>query len=248
MLRQLDAAGLLRRDCVTVSGRAIGEIADTAPDADRDVIRTPDAPLKHGAGFMVLSGNFFDSAIMKMSVVGEAFRRTYLAEPGAENTFEARAIVFEGPEDYHARINDPALNIDERCILVIRGCGTVGYPGSAEVVNMAPPAELVKRGVSSLPCLGDGRQSGTSASPSILNVSPEAAVGGGLVLLRTNDRIRVDLNRRSVDVLVDEDELARRRETASCTVPQAQTPWQALYRQFVGQLSTGGCLGSPRCT
>ena len=156
MLRQLDAAGLLRRDCVTVSGRAIGEIADTAPDADRDVIRTPDAPLKHGAGFMVLSGNFFDSAIMKMSVVGEAFRRTYLAEPGAENTFEARAIVFEGPEDYHARINDPALNIDERCILVIRGCGTVGYPGSAEVVNMAPPAELVKRGVKPLPCRATG--------------------------------------------------------------------------------------------
>ncbi|MBR7974804.1 dihydroxy-acid dehydratase family protein [Burkholderia vietnamiensis] len=242
VLRQLDAAGLLRRDCMTVSGRPIGAIADAAPPADRDVIRTPDAPLKHGAGFIVLSGNFFDSAIMKMSVVGDAFRQTYLAEPGAENTFDARAIVFDGPEDYRARIDDPQLNIDERCILVIRGCGTVGYPGSAEVVNMAPPAALVKRGVMSLPCMGDGRQSGTSASPSILNMSPEAAVGGGLALLRTDDRIRVDLNRRTVDVLVDEAELARRRETATFAAPPAQTPWQELYRRFVGQLSTGGCL------
>jgi dihydroxy-acid dehydratase len=201
-----------------------------------------DAPLKHRAGFIVLSGNFYDSAIMKMSVVGEAFRQTYLSEPGAENVFEARAIVFDGPEDYHARINDPALAIDERCILVIRGCGTVGYPGSAEVVNMAPPAALVKQGIESLPCMGDGRQSGTSASPSILNMSPEAAAGGGLALLRTGDRIRVDLNARKVDVLVDAEELERRRETATFSVPQSQTPWQEIYRQFVGQLSTGGCL------
>jgi len=179
---------------------------------------------------------------MKMSVVGDAFRQTYLSEPGAENVFETRAIVFDGPEDYHARINDPALAIDERCILVIRGCGTVGYPGSAEVVNMAPPAALVKQGIESLPCMGDGRQSGTSASPSILNMSPEAAVGGGLALLRTGDRIRVDLNARKVDVLIDADELERRRETATFSVPQSQTPWQELYRQFVGQLSTGGCL------
>jgi dihydroxy-acid dehydratase len=242
VLRQLDAAGLLHRDCHTVSGRTIGEIADEAPAADRDVIRTADDPLKHGAGFMVLSGNFFDSAIMKMSVVGEAFTKTYLSEPGAENTFEARAIVFDGPEDYHDRINDPALEIDEHCILVIRGCGTVGYPGSAEVVNMAPPAELIKRGVDSLPCMGDGRQSGTSASPSILNMSPEAAVGGGLALLRTNDRIRVDLNARSVNVLLDEAELESRRDEAAFAAPVAQTPWQELYRQTVGQLSTGGCL------
>jgi xylonate dehydratase len=242
ILRQLDAAGLLHGDCATVSGRTIADIANGAPQADRDVIRPHDEPLKHGAGFMVLSGNFFDSAIMKMSVVGEAFRRTYLSEPGAENVFEARAIVFDGPEDYRARINDPALEIDEHCILVIRGCGTVGYPGSAEVVNMAPPAELVKRGIDSLPCMGDGRQSGTSASPSILNMSPEAAVGGGLALLRTNDRIRVDLNARKVDVLIPEDELERRREAATFGVPPSQTPWQELYRQFVGQLSTGGCL------
>jgi dihydroxyacid dehydratase/phosphogluconate dehydratase len=242
VLRELAQAGLVHRDCLTVSGRTIGDIAAAAPAADRDVIKTADEPLKHGAGFIVLSGNFFDSAIMKMSVVGDVFRQTYLSEPGAENTFEARAIVFDGPEDYHARINDPSLEIDQHCILVIRGAGTVGYPGSAEVVNMAPPAALVRRGITSLPTLGDGRQSGTSASPSILNMSPEAAVGGGLSLLRTNDRIRVDLNSRRVTVLVDEEELARRREMAGFEIPPAQTPWQELYRQTVGQLSTGGCL------
>lgn len=242
VLRQIAAAGLLHGNCATVSGRTIGDIAASAPEADREVILPHDEPLKHRAGFIVLSGNFFDSAIMKMSVVGDAFRQTYLSEPGKENSFEARAIVFEGPEDYHARINDPALEIDERCILVIRGCGTVGYPGSAEVVNMAPPAELLRRGIESLPCMGDGRQSGTSASPSILNMSPEAAVGGGLALLRTNDRIRVDLNSRSVNVMVDEAELARRREEAKFEAPRSQTPWQEIYRQQVGQLSTGGCL------
>jgi xylonate dehydratase len=242
VLRQLDAGKLLRRECLTVSGRTIGEIADEAPNADQEVIRTTNDPMKHKAGFMVLSGNFFDSAIMKMSVVGDAFRKTYLSEPGAENVFDARAIVFDGPEDYHARINDPALDIDEHCILVIRGCGTVGYPGSAEVVNMAPPAELIKRGIDSLPCMGDGRQSGTSASPSILNMSPEAAVGGGLALLRTGDVIRVDLNARGVNVLIDASELERRRAEATFAAPVAQTPWQELYRQTVGQLSTGGCL------
>src|SRR6185312_13239927 len=175
VLRQLAQAGLLHGECMTVSGRTVGEIAEAAPDADGDVIRSHADPLKHGAGFIVLSGNFFDSAIIKMSVVGDAFRKTYLAEPGAENTFEARAVVFDGPEDYRARIDDPSLAIDEHCILVMRGCGTLGYPGSAEVVNMAPPAALVKRGLTSLPCMGDGRQSGTSASPSILNMSPESA-------------------------------------------------------------------------
>ena len=242
VLRQLAQAGLLRGDCLTVSGRSIGEIASDAPTADGEVIRSYDEPLKHGAGFIVLSGNFFDSAIMKMSVVGEAFRRSYLSEPGDENAFEARAIVFDGPEDYRARIDDPSLGIDERCILVMRGCGTLGYPGSAEVVNMAPPAELVKRGVTSLPCMGDGRQSGTSASPSILNMSPESAAGGGLALMRTGDRVRVDLNARRVELLVDEAELARRRAEEAPSVPASQTPWQEIYRQFVGQLSTGGCL------
>ncbi|MCG6539005.1 dihydroxy-acid dehydratase family protein [Pseudomonas sp. KSR10] len=242
VMHELLKAGRLHPGCATVSGKSIGEIVAATQAHDSDVIRPYAEPLKHRAGFIVLSGNFFDSAIMKMSVVGEAFRRTYLATPGDENRFEARAIVFDGPEDYHARINDPALEIDEHCILVIRGCGTVGYPGSAEVVNMAPPSDLIRRGIDSLPCLGDGRQSGTSASPSILNMSPEAAVGGGLALLRTGDRLRVDLNNRSVDLLVDEVELERRRQDAIPPIPESQTPWQELYRQLVGQLSTGGCL------
>ncbi|WP_434603628.1 IlvD/Edd family dehydratase [Pseudomonas sp. R1-7] len=242
VMHELQKAGRLHEDCATVSGKTIGEIVAGSLTCDADVIHPFEAPLKHRAGFIVLSGNFFDSAIMKMSVVGEAFRKTYLSEPGAENSFEARAIVFEGPEDYHARIDDPALDIDERCILVIRGAGTVGYPGSAEVVNMAPPAALIKRGIDSLPCLGDGRQSGTSASPSILNMSPEAAVGGGLALLQTNDRLKVDLNTRTVNLLVDEVEMERRRLAWTPNIPPSQTPWQELYRQLVGQLSTGGCL------
>ncbi|TCV65997.1 IlvD/Edd family dehydratase [Pseudomonas fluorescens] len=242
VMHELQKAGRLHEDCATVSGRTIGEIVSSSLTSNADVIYPFDTPLKHRAGFIVLSGNFFDSAIMKMSVVGEAFRKTYLSEPGAENSFEARAIVFEGPEDYHARIDDPALDIDERCILVIRGVGTVGYPGSAEVVNMAPPAALIKQGIDSLPCLGDGRQSGTSASPSILNMSPEAAVGGGLALLQTNDRLKVDLNTRTVNLLIDDEEMARRRLEWTPNIPPSQTPWQELYRQLVGQLSTGGCL------
>ncbi|WP_070884437.1 dihydroxy-acid dehydratase family protein [Pseudomonas sp. D1-3] len=242
VMHELQKAGRLHEDCMTVSGRRIGEIVAGTVTGNREVILPYDEPLKHSAGFIVLSGNFFDSAIMKMSVVGEAFRKTYLAEPGKENCFEARAIVFEGPEDYHARINDPSLDIDERCILVVRGAGPVGYPGSAEVVNMDPPAALIKQGVTSLPCLGDGRQSGTSASPSILNMSPEAAVGGGLALLQTNDVLRVDLNARSVNLLIDDEEMQRRRAAWKPSYPASQTPWQELYRQLVGQLSTGGCL------
>ncbi|MFB4368612.1 MULTISPECIES: IlvD/Edd family dehydratase [unclassified Pseudomonas] len=242
VMHELQKAGRLHEGCMTVSGRRIGEIVADKMTGNREVILPYDEPLKHSAGFIVLSGNFFDSAIMKMSVVGEAFRKTYLAEPGKENCFEARAIVFEGPEDYHARINDPALDIDERCILVVRGAGPVGYPGSAEVVNMDPPAALIKQGVTSLPCLGDGRQSGTSASPSILNMSPEAAVGGGLALLQTNDVLRVDLNARSVNLLIDDEEMQRRRAAWKPSYPASQTPWQELYRQLVGQLSTGGCL------
>ncbi|CAH0241714.1 L-arabonate dehydratase [Pseudomonas sp. Bi70] len=242
VMHELQKAGRLHEGCMTVSGRRIGEIVADKVTGNREVILPYDEPLKHSAGFIVLSGNFFDSAIMKMSVVGEAFRKTYLAEPGKENSFEARAIVFEGPEDYHARINYPALDIDERCILVVRGAGPVGYPGSAEVVNMDPPAALIKQGVTSLPCLGDGRQSGTSASPSILNMSPEAAVGGGLALLQTNDVLRVDLNARSVNLLIDDEEMQRRRAAWKPSYPASQTPWQELYRQLVGQLSTGGCL------
>ncbi|PZW49751.1 IlvD/Edd family dehydratase [Pseudomonas sp. URMO17WK12:I2] len=242
VMHELQKAGRLHEGCMTVSGRRIGEIVAGKVTGNREVILPYDEPLKHSAGFIVLSGNFFDSAIMKMSVVGEAFRKTYLSEPSKENSFEARAIVFEGPEDYHARINDPALDIDERCILVVRGAGPVGYPGSAEVVNMDPPAALIKQGVTSLPCLGDGRQSGTSASPSILNMSPEAAVGGGLALLQTNDVLRVDLNARSVNLLIDDEEMQRRRAAWKPSYPASQTPWQELYRQLVGQLSTGGCL------
>jgi dihydroxy-acid dehydratase len=239
---ELLAAGLLHADCLTVSGKTVGEIASHAATGDRDVIRTCAAPLKQRAGFIVLSGNFFDSAIMKMSVVGEDFRRAYLSEPGDENAFEARAIVFDGPEDYHARIDDPALNIDDRCILVIRGAGPVAYPGGAEVVNMAPPARLIQEGIDSLPCMGDGRQSGTSASPSILNMSPEAAVGGGLAWLRTGDRIRVDLNARTVTLAVDAQELEARRAQASFEIAPPQTPWQEIFRGMTGQLSTGMCL------
>src|SRR5690606_14972371 len=242
VMYELQKAGVLHEDCATVSGKTIGEIAKQSKTSNADVIYPFQEPLKHGAGFIVLSGNFFDSAIMKMSVVGEAFRKTYLSNPQDENSFEARAIVFEGPEDYHARINDPDLNIDENCILVIRGAGTVGYPGSAEVVNMAPPTELIKKGIDSLPCLGDGRQSGTSASPSILNMSPEAAIGGGIALLKTNDRLRIDLNKRCVNVVVSDEELERRRQQWTPDYPASQTPWQEMYRKLVGQLATGGCL------
>ena len=184
----------------------------------------------------------FDSAVMKASVIDQAFMERYLSKPGQENVFEGRAIVFDGPEDYHDRIDDPALDIDENCILFIRNCGPVGYPGSAEVVNMRPPTALIKRGITALPCIGDGRQSGTSGSPSILNVSPEAAVGGGLALLKTGDRVCIDLNKRRVDVLIPENELARRR--AAWKPPQLpnQTPWQEIYRGLAGQLATGACL------
>ncbi|ARP84896.1 IlvD/Edd family dehydratase [Bordetella genomosp. 9] len=239
---ELLKAGRLHGDCLTVSGKTVAQIAEGAATTDPDVIRTCDAPLKQRAGFIVLSGNFFDSAIMKMSVVGEDFRKAYLSEPGDENAFEARAIVFDGPEDYHARIDDPSLEIDERCILVIRGAGPIAYPGGAEVVNMAPPARLIQQGIESLPCMGDGRQSGTSASPSILNMSPEAAAGGGLALLRTGDRIRVDLNARTVTLQVDSDVLEARRSEQTFDIPPPQTPWQEIFRGMVGQLSTGMCL------
>ncbi|ANN70109.1 IlvD/Edd family dehydratase [Bordetella bronchialis] len=239
---ELLAAGRLHGDCLTVSGRTVADIAGNAATTDRDVIRSCDAPLKQRAGFIVLSGNFFDSAIMKMSVVGDDFRKAYLSKPGDENAFEARAIVFDGPEDYHARIDDPDLGIDEHCILVIRGAGPIAYPGGAEVVNMAPPARLIQQGIDSLPCMGDGRQSGTSASPSILNMSPEAAAGGGLALLRTGDRIRVDLNARTVTLAVDPAELEARRGEPAFEIPPPQTPWQEIFRGMVGQLSTGMCL------
>lgn len=244
VMKELLRVGKLHGDALTVSGRTVAENYANAPEPDNDVIMSYDRPLMAAAGFTVLSGNLFDNAVMKTSVIDAAFRERYLSQPGSENVFEGRVIVFDGPEDYHAHIDDPALNIDEHCILVIRGAGPVGYPGSAEVVNMRPPTTLIKRGIHELPCLGDGRQSGTSGSPSILNVSPEAAVGGGLALLKTNDRLRIDLNRRRVDVLLDEAELAERRSawTPDQLVPPSQTPWQEIYRSQVGQLGSGACL------
>ena len=240
VMGELLRAGKLNADAVTVNGRTIGENYSGARSADPGVIRPFDDPLKEDAGFVVLRGNLFDAGIMKTSVIDETFRRRYLERPGQENVVEGRAIVFDGPEDYHRRINDPSLEVDENCFLVIRGCGPVGYPGSAEVVNMQPPDELIKRGILELPTIGDGRQSGTSGSPSILNASPESAVGGGLAILETNDVIRVDLGAGTIDMLVPEDELqARRARLAPPDLPN-HTPWQEIYRAHVGQLADGG--------
>ena len=242
VIYELIQAGRIRAGALTVSGRTIADNCADAGPSDRDVIRTVADPLLERAGYVVLGGNLFDAAVMKTSVISKAFRDRYLSEPGDENAFEGRAIVFDGPEDYHHRINDAALGIDERSILFIRNCGPVGYPGSAEVVNMQPPDDLIKRGITELPCVGDGRQSGTSASPSILNASPEAAVGGGLAYLQTGDRVRVDLAKRQVNVLIADDELARRKASLPLAERANQTPWQEIYRTFVGQLSTGACL------
>jgi dihydroxy-acid dehydratase len=242
VIGELMRAGKIREDALTVTGRTMGENNREAKSRDEEVIRPYRRPLKEKAGFAVLKGNLFDSAIMKTSVISEQFRRRYLCRPGDEDAFEGRAIVFDGPEDYHHRINDPSLRVDEDSILVIRYVGPIGYPGSAEVVNMLPPDALVQRGVSELPCIGDGRQSGTSGSPSILNASPEAAIGGGLALLRTGDPIRIDLKRRRADILLSEAELAERRRTLKLPELVNQTPWQELYRQNVGQLASGMVL------
>src|SRR5579883_1868332 len=242
VMAELKARGKLRENALTVSGRTAGENVEGAKSGDPDVIRHYDKPLKEKAGFINLKGNLFDSAIMKTSVISEAFHKRYLQRQGDEGAFEGRAIVFDGPEDYHARINDPALAIDSDCLLVIRYVGPVGYPGAPEVVNMLPPDALVQHGISELPCIGDGRQSGTSGSPSILNASPEAALGGGLALLRTGDRIRIDLNKRSANILISDEELAQRRRELKLPELINQTPWQELYRQHVGQLATGALL------
>ena len=240
VMGELLRAGRLHSGAVTVNGRTIGENYAGRQSADHAVIRPFDDPLKEDAGFIVLRGNLFDAAIMKTSVIDETFRRRYLERPGQENVVEGRAIVFEGPEDYHHRINDPSLGVDESCFLVIRGCGPVGYPGSAEVVNMQPPDDLIKRGIRELPTIGDGRQSGTSGSPSILNASPESAVGGGLAILQTNDVIRVDLEVGTIDMLVPEEELRARRESLVPPELSNHTPWQEIYRSYVGQLADGG--------
>ncbi len=243
VLRELMGAGKLDGTVMTVTGRTLADnLAVKAPPPDREVIRAYANPLKESAGFVVLSGNLFDSAIMKMSVIDPEFRARFLSDPAAPNVFEGRAIVFEGPEDYHHRIEDPALGADAHSILVVRNCGPVGYPGGAEVVNMQPPAALLKAGINALPTMGDGRQSGTSGSPSILNISPEAAIGGGLALLHTGDRLRIDLNTRAVDVLIPADELAARRAAWHAPVLPNMTPWEEISRSMVGQHGTGACL------
>ena len=242
VMAELLRHGLLDGAPLTVSGKTVAENVAAAPLPDGRVIRPVKEPLREQAGFLVLSGNLFDGALLKTSVISPDFRRRYLSDPGAAETFEGRAVVFDSPEDYHVRIDDAPLAIDERSLLVIRGCGTLGFPGSGEVVNMLPPEALVRRGISELPTLGDGRQSGTAASPSILNASPEAFAGGGLARLRTGDRVRVDLAARRVDALVPAAEWAARDTSAWDTVPPGATPWQQLYRDHVGQLNTGGCL------
>lgn len=239
-------AGLLHEAAPTVSGRSIGENCRGKFIPGQEVIRRLDDPMGPHGGFVHFKGNLFDSAIMKVSAISDEFRGRYLSNPADPGAFEGRAVVFDGPEDYNATIDDPALGIDERSILVVRGAGPLGYPGAAEVVNMRPPAYLLRRGVHALPCIGDGRQSGTSGAPSILNASPEAAAGGGLALLCNGDPVRVDLGRRRVDVLIPDEELDARRAALDAAggyaIPASQTPWQAIQRDLVGQLSDGMIL------
>jgi len=242
VMNALLKAGKLHDSAITVNGKTVAENYAETTTQDTDVIRTFQNPMLENAGFIVLKGNIFDSAVMKTSVISDSFRSQYLDKPGSRNIFEVRAIVFEGPEDYRKRINDPQLNINVDSILVIRGCGPVGYPGSAEVVNMQPPDKLIREGILELPTLGDGRQSGTSGSPSILNTSPESAVGGGLALLKTGDMLRIDLNQGSLDVLLEETELRKRRDQLKTVEFEHQTPWQEIYRDTVGQLSSGGII------
>jgi dihydroxy-acid dehydratase len=239
---ELLQAGRLDGGAISVTGRTLAENLEGREATDREVIFPYSKPLKERAGFLVLKGNLFDFAIMKTSVISEEFRRRYLSRPGMEGVLEARAAVFDGSDDYHHRINDPELDIDEDSILVIRGAGPLGWPGSAEVVNMQPPDRLLQRGIASLPTLGDGRQSGTSDSPSILNASPESAAGGGLGWLRTGDIIRIDLNAGTCDALVDGAEIARRKAQAPPETPASNTPWEELYREKTGQLAEGGVL------
>ena len=242
VMRELLDAGKLQPDVMTCTGKTLGENLSKKPAVDHEVIRPYGHPLKESAGFAVLSGNLFDAAVMKLSVIDPEFRSRFLSDPDQPNVFEGKAVVFEGPEDYHERIENPDLGVDEHSILVIRNCGPVGYPGGAEVVNMQPPAALLKAGVHTLPTMGDGRQSGTSGSPSILNVSPEAVVGGGLALLQTGDRIRIDLNSRKVDVLLPDGELEARRGAWHRPALQNKTPWEEISRSMVGQHATGACL------
>jgi len=246
LMNELLNAKRIHADALTTNGKTIGENIAHAGVLDADVIRPFNRPLKAKAGFKVLRGNLFESAIMKVSVISDEFRNRYLSNPDDPDAFEGRAVVFDGPEDYHRRIDDPSLIIDENTLLFIRGVGPIGYPGSAEVVNMQPPAALIKKGIVSLPCIGDGRQSGTSGSPSILNASPEAAAGGGLALLQTGDRVRIDLRKGTADILIADGELAARRaaleKDGGYHYPASQTPWQEIQRAMVEQLAEGMVL------
>jgi dihydroxy-acid dehydratase len=246
VIAQLMTRDLIRAHARTVSGRTIGELCAGVKIEDEAVIRPITAPLVERAGFVVMRGNLFNSAIMKTSVISPQFSARYLSNPADPDAFEGTAVVFDGPEDYHARIDDPSLEITEESVLFMRGVGPVGYPGAAEVVNMRPPEYLLRRGVLQLPCVGDGRQSGTSGSPSILNASPEAAVGGTLALLRTGDRVRIDLRKARLDVLVSQSEIDRRgaalERDGGYRYPPSQTPWQEIQRNLVGQLESGACL------
>ncbi|MBC7522776.1 MAG: dihydroxy-acid dehydratase family protein [Sandarakinorhabdus sp.] len=246
VIGELLRGGLLDGGALTANGRTLAENNLSATIEDTDVIRPLATPLLADAGLLVLRGNLFDAAVMKASVISDDFRARYLSNPDDPNAFEGTAVVFDGPEEYHARIDDPALGIDENSFLVIRGVGPIGYPGGAEVVNMRPPAALIRAGIDALPCIGDGRQSGTSGSPSILNASPEAAAGGNLALLATGDRIRIDLGRREANLLVSDAELAARRAALEAAggyaIPAPQTPWQELHRQITGQYPGGAVI------
>lgn len=246
VVSQLIKAGKINKKATTVNGKSLYQNCEKEKVMDESVIWSTKKPMKSKAGFLNMKGNLFDSAIMKTSVISDSFKEKYLSDPKDPNAFEGRAIVFEGPEDYHKRIDDPKLKIDDRCMLFVRGVGPVGYPGAAEVVNMQPPAKLIRAGVQELPCIGDGRQSGTSGSPSILNASPEAATGGNLAILKTNDIVRIDLNKRSVDIKISKAEIDKRhrllKKKGGHPIPESQTPWQEIQREIVDELSEGMVL------
>ena len=244
VMKELSKQNKINNGAMTVTGKTVADNLANIKKTENEIIKNYEAPMKDKAGFLVLRSNFFDTAIMKMSVVSEEFKKRYLSDNEHPMQFTARAIVFDGPEHYHNEINNPKLNIDENCILIIRGCGPIGYPGSAEVVNMQPPDHLLKKGISTLPCLGDGRQSGTSESASILNVSPEAAAGGKIAIIKNNDLVKVDLIEKRVDVMIDQSTIDERMLKIQFKFPANQTPWQEIARNYVGQLSDGACLNT----
>ena len=244
VMKELSNQNKINNGAMTVTGKTVADNLANIKKTENEIIKNYEAPMKDKAGFLVLRSNFFDTAIMKMSVVSEEFKKRYLSDNEHPMQFTARAIVFDGPEHYHNEINNPELNIDENCILIIRGCGPIGYPGSAEVVNMQPPDHLLKKGISALPCLGDGRQSGTSESASILNVSPEAAAGGKIAIIQNNDLVKVDLIEKRVDVMIDQSIIDERMQKIQFKFPANQTPWQEIARNYVGQLSDGACLNT----